>query len=201
MELDELKNLWVQHEKVLVENTWVNKELLRKMLTVNAEKRVDWIKIKSLAGLILPFIGFIFIVIPRLEFSPRFEVILGLILFLSMFILSYIWAIRLYLLIEKMSFNGPVLAVRKQLKLVEKYKLKIKKRAYVLAPLMIIGIFLSWGIPIFSSKMILFYLLCVIVFLVSAYIRSKHGLLAQLRKIDLDLDEISGLEPGPGETD
>ena len=201
MELDELKDLWIQHERMLAENTLVNKELLRKVLTLNAEKRIDWIKIKSLTGLILPLVGFIILVIPRLEFSLKFQVVLGLILFLSIFVLTYIWAIRLHLLIEKLSFNGPVLVVRKQLKLVQKYKLKIKRDGYMLAPFMIVGIFLSVGFPILSSKMIPFYVLCVVVFLVSTYIRSKHGLLVQLRKIDRELNEISKLESGSGETE
>ena len=42
--------------------------------------------------------------------------------------------------------------------------------------------------------MIPFYGLMVIVFLVSTYIRSKHGLAAQLRKINSDIEEISKLE-------
>lgn len=74
-----------------------------------------------------------------------------------------------------------------QLKLVEKYKLKITRNGFILNPFMIVGVFLS-------AKMIPFYALMVVVFLVSMYVRSKHGLLAQIRKIDRDIKEISKLE-------
>lgn len=194
MEMDELKRIWTQHEKMLVESTKVNKELLKKVLLVNAEKRIDWLKIRSLTGLILPFIGTVFLVIPHMQFTLEMDVVIGTVLFVPLYILGYIWAIKLYLHIERLNPNGPLTTVRKQLKLVEKYKLKTTKKCLLLAPFMIIGIFLSAGIPFLSPKMILFYALMVIVFLISTYIRTKHGLVAQVRKIDRDIEEISQLE-------
>jgi len=80
------------------------------------------------------------------------------------------------------------------LKLIEKYKLRTTKNSLTLAPFMMIGIFLSAGIPFLSTRMIPFYALMVLVFLLSTYIRTKHGLVAQVRKIDDDIEEISKLE-------
>ena len=194
MELDELKTIWTQHEKVLVENTVLNKELLRKLLIVNATKRIDWLKIRLLTGVILPLPLFILIVVPRIQFTLEFEVIIGTIVFLSIFVISYIWSIKVYIQIERLNPNGPVTTVRKQLKLAEKYKLKFTRYGYYLAPFMIVGIFLSAGIPFYSSEMILFYALMVVSFLIGLYVRSKHGLLVQIRKIDSDIEEISKLE-------
>ncbi len=92
----------IQHEKMLVENTVLNKTLLRKLLLVNAEKSIDWLKIRSLTSLILPLVLVIFIAIPRIQFTLKFDVVLGIVLFVSLSLLSYIWAIRVYLLIEKL---------------------------------------------------------------------------------------------------
>lgn len=197
MELDELKRLWLHHEQQLVASTRINRALLRRLLVTNSGKRIDWIKIKSLIGLILPLPLIAFIAFPRIEFVLRFDVILGIVLFVSLSVLTYIWAIRLYLLLEKLNIGESILHVRKQLKIIEKYKLKTRKNCLMLAPLMIIGIFLSAGIPFLSVKMIPFYALMVVVFLVSNYIRSRYGLLAQIRKIDTDLEEISKLENDP----
>ena len=194
MELDELKTIWTQHEKVLVENTVLNKELLRKLLKANAGKRIDWLKIRLLTGVILPLPLFILIVVPRIQFTLEFEVIIGTIVFLSIFVITYIWSIKVYIQIERLNPNGPVTTVRKQLKLAEKYKLKFTRYSYFLAPFMIVGIFLSAGIPFYSSEMILFYALMVVSFLIGLYVRSKHGLLVQIRKIDSDIEEISKLE-------
>ena len=194
MELDEFKAIWSQHERLLVESTTLNKEILKKVLIKNAEKRLDWMKIRSLSSLILPFLGIVFIVIPRIRFIPELDAILGLILFGSITVVTYIWAIQVYLKIEKLNLNESILSVRKQVKLVEKYKLKITRYGFILAPFMIVGIFLSVGITFLSSKMIPFYALMVISFLIGSYVRSKHGLVAQIQKIDKDIEEISNLE-------
>lgn len=194
MEYNEIKNIWIQHESMLMENTRVNRELLRKLLVTNAGKHIDWLKIRNLAGLILPFIILILIVIPRLEFTFEIDRVIGYVLFVPTYIVSYVWAIRLYLLIEKLNFKDPILAVSRQLRLVERYKLKIKRYNLMLAPLMIIGIFLSAGIPFLSVKMIPFYILMVISFLIGEYIRSKYGLVAQITRIDKEIEEITELE-------
>lgn len=194
MEIDEIKASWLQHEKMLVKNTRMNNDLLIKLLLKNAEKRIDWLKVKSLLGLILPIIAIIFIVIPRIQFTLEADFIIGTVLFVSLSVLTYIWAIKLYLRIERLNPSGPVTAVSKELKSLEKYKLKIRRQGLMLAPLMIIGVFLSAGIPFLSSKMIPFYVLMLISFLIGNYVQAKHGLVAQVRKIDREIEEISKLE-------
>jgi hypothetical protein len=194
MEFEELKTVWMQHEKMLVENTALNKKLLKKLLTVNTGRRIDWLKVRMLVAVILPLPLYIIIVIPRIQFTFDLDVVIGFLLFASISVVTYIWAIKLYLRIERLNLNGPITTVSKQLKLVEKYKLKITRNGYILAPFMIVGIFLSAGIPFLSAKMVLFYALMIVVFFISWYVRSKHGLVAQIRKIDREVEEISKLE-------
>jgi hypothetical protein len=64
----------------------------------------------------------------------------------------------------------------------------------MLAPLLIIGIFLSAGIPVFSAMMIPFYILMVIAFLIGQQISSRYGLVAQISRIDDEIKEIAALE-------
>ena len=194
MELEELKTLWTQHEKVLVENTVLNKQLLKKQLTVNTGRRIDWLKVRSFVAVILPLPLYFVIVIPRIQFTFDLDVVIGFLLFASISVITYIWAIKLYLRIERLKPDGPITSVSKQLKLVKKYKLKIRRYGYILAPFMIAGIFLSAGIPFASAAMIPFYALMVISFLIGLYVRSRHGMLVQIRKIERDIEEISNLE-------
>ena len=200
MELEEFNTIWAQHEKMLVENTVLNKQVLRKLLTVNTGRRIDWLKFRSLVAVILPLPLYAIIVIPRIQFTFDLDVVIGFILFASISVITYIWAIKLYLQIERLNLNGPITTVSKQLKLVEKYKLKMTRNGYILAPLMIVGIFLSAGMPFLSAKMIPFYALMIVVFFISLYVRSKHGLMAQIRKIDKEVEEISELELDSGFT-
>ena len=197
MELEELKTIWTQHEKMLVENTVLNKRLLKKVLAVNTRRRIDWLKVRSLIAVILPLPLYIFIVIPRIQFTFEPDKVIGFILFASISVITYIWAIKLYLRIERLNPDGPLTAVSKQLKLAEKYKLRITRNAYILAPFMIAGVFLSVGIPFLSARMIPFYALVIVVFLISLYVRSRHGFVAQIRKIDREIEEISDLEMDP----
>jgi len=194
MELSDIKRIWSQHESMLLEHTRINRELLGKLLLTNAGKRVDWLKIKTLAGLIWPIPVIILIVIPRIEFTLEIDRVIGYVLFIPLYVISYIWAIRLYLLIDKLNFKDPLLAVSKQLRVVERYKLKIRRYSLMLAPPMIIGIFLSAGIPVFSLMMIPFYILMVISFLIGQFVRSKYGLIAQINRIDQEIEEIRELE-------
>lgn len=194
MELEELKQTWSDHEKMLIENTVLNRELLMRVLLKSTEKHIDWLKIRSLAGLILPLILIIFIVLPRIRFSLEFDFIIGLILFVPLYILSYVWAIKLYIHIERLNPVGPVTAVSRQLKLIEKYKIKTTRDNYILAPFMIVGIFLSAGITFLSGKMIPFYVLMLISFFIGLYVRSKYGIVARVRKIEKEIEDISRLE-------
>jgi len=189
-----MKASWSRHEQQLIRQTRINQVLLRKLLISNAGKRIDWMKYRSLGSLILVTALVIILVIPRIQLVPEPEIIIGIILFGSMFILSYYWAVKLHLRIEGVRPDESLTSVRKQLKSVERYKLKITRYNFILAPFMITGIFLSLGIPFLSSRMVPFYALCILVFLASTYVRNRHGMLARIRKIDRDLEEISKLE-------
>lgn len=194
MELDELMTSWSRHEQKLVESTRINRALLSKLLILNTEKRIDWIKIRSLLSLIIHLPLLVFVVLPRIQFTLETDFIIGIVLFASLYIISYIWIIKLHFFIERLNLNESLTSVSKQLRLIEQYKLKITRNGHILAPFMIIGIFLSAGIPFFSTKMIPFYALMLIVFLLSTYVQTKHGLVARLRKLEKDIEEISLLE-------
>jgi len=194
MELQELQNIWVQYERDLAKNTQINKEILRNILLTKTEKKVNWLKIRSLINLIFPIPMFIFIVIPRLEFSLEIKFIVGIVVVVVFSIVSYAWAIKYYILVNKLDFYEPLTSVKKHLIEAEKYKFRITRFGLMLAPFMIIGIFLSVDFPIFSEKMILFYSLMLIVMILSAFIQKKHGVLANLKRIKRELEEIVKLE-------
>lgn len=197
MELDEIRAYWLQHEKKLVEHTRINTELLRRVLLINTDKRMNWLKIRTLVNLILPLLALLlalFIVIPRVEHTFNAEVIIGIAIFGSFSVITYTWAIRFYLLVDKLNLSESLTSVRKQLKMAEKYKTKMTKYGLMFAPFAVVGIFLSAGIPFLSAKMIPFYALMVIVFLISTYVRRKHGVVVQIKNINKDIEEISALE-------
>lgn len=194
MELQELQNIWIQYDRNLAENTKINREILRNILLTKTEKKVNWLKIRSLLSLILPIPMFVFIVIPHLEFSMDIKFITGTVTVAVFSIVSYTWAIKYYLLVNKLDFLEPITSLRKHLVEAEKYKYKITRFGLMLAPFMFVGVFLSARIPFFSEKMIPFYSLVLIVMILSAFIKRKHGVLTSLKRIKRELEEIVKLE-------
>lgn len=196
MELIELQNIWQQYDKKLSENTRLNKEILMKMLKSKPEKRVTWIKIRAAFNLILPIALILGILVPRVEFRNETGFYLGVSLFGLFFLLTYYWAIRYYLLINKIDFANSITEIRKDIKETEKYKIKMTKFGYIFLPLAMIGIFLIAEIPILSKGSFLPISLIILVFITSIYYTFKYSISARYKKLSMEIDEIEQLEKG-----
>jgi hypothetical protein len=194
MELIELQNIWQQYDKKLSENTRLNKEILKMMLKSKPEKRVTWIKLKAAFNLILPIVLIIGILVPRIEFRNETSFYIGFLLFGPFALLTYYWAIRYYLLINKIDFNQSITTIKKNIKEVEKYKIKMTKFGYILGPFAMTGVFLIANIPILSKNSFLPFLLIVSVFIISIYLTFKYSIFERFKKINMEIDEIEQLE-------
>jgi len=78
MEINELQMLWQQQNTHILENTRINKEVLKRILIMNPEKRINREKIKSLINLISPIALVIFIFIPNFHYRDTVIYITGL---------------------------------------------------------------------------------------------------------------------------
>jgi hypothetical protein len=194
MELMELQNIWQQYDKKISENINLNKEILRRMLQSKPEKMVTWIKIKAGFNLILPIVIIIVMMVPNIVFRNEINFYLGFLLFGSFGSITYYWAIRYYLLLNKLDFNNPVTLIKKDIKLVEKYKIKVNKFSYIFAPFGITGVFLIADIPILSKHSILPFSLIILVFASSIYISFKYSIIERFAKINKEIEEIERLE-------
>jgi hypothetical protein len=194
MELTELQNIWQQYDKKLSENTRLNKGILKMMLKSKPEKRVTWIKLKAAFNLILPIVLILGILVPRVEFRNETSFYIGFLLFGPFALLTYYWAIRYYLLITKIDFNQSITTIKKNIKEVEKYKIKITKFGYNFVPFAMTGVFLIANIPILSKHSILPISLIISVFIISAYITIKYSIFERFKTINREIEEIEQLE-------
>jgi hypothetical protein len=194
MELIELQNIWQQYDKKLSENTRLNKEILKMVLKSKPEKRVTWIKLKAAFNLILPIVLILGILVPRVEFRNETSFYIGFLLFGPFALLTYYWAIRYYLLITKIDFNQSITTIKKNIKEVEKYKIKITKFGYNFVPFAMTGVFLIANIPILSKHSILPISLIISVFIISAYITIKYSIFERFKTINREIEEIEQLE-------
>jgi len=194
MELIELQNIWQQYDKKISENMTLNKEILRRMLQSKPEKRISWIKLKAGFNLILPIVIILVIMIPHIAFRYEINFYIGILLFGSFAFITYYWAIRYYLLINKVDFNNPITLIKKDIKQVEKYKIKVTKFSYIFAPFGLTGVFLMANMPILSKHSLLPISLIIIVFLFSIYITFKFSIFERFAKINKEIEEIEKLE-------
>jgi hypothetical protein len=194
MELIELQGIWQQYDKKLSENTRLNKEILKIMLKSKPEKRVTWIKLTAAYRLLLPIVIILVMMVPRVEFRNETSFYVGFLLFGPFALLTYYWAIRYYLLISKIDFNNPVATIKKNIKEVEKYKIKMTKFGYIFAPFAMTGVFLIANIPILSKHSLLPISLIISVFIISLYVTFKYSIFERFKKLNMEIDEIEQLE-------
>ena len=72
------------------------------------EKKINWIKIEAGFNLILPIVLILGILLPRVEYRTESDFYIGFILFGIVSVISYYWAIRYYLLINKIDFKNSI---------------------------------------------------------------------------------------------
>ena len=195
MELDELQNIWLQYDRKITDNTQLNKEILKRMLMSKPEKRLNWIKIKAGFNVLSPAILILLIKVMDMKFSLTSNFYIGLSMFLTLFIINYIWNIRYFLLIRKIDFSGAILLIKKQIAELEKYKIKTTKIRYLLMPFSIIGIFFMLiQKPIFNTESIVMFVLIILVYISSIYYTFKYSISEQFRKLNKEIFEIEELE-------
>jgi len=201
MELNELQDIWLQYDRKIKDNTRLNKEILKRMLMSKPEKRLNWIKIKVGLRIFSPIILILLIAVMQLspmmniKFSFTVHFYIGLSLFLTIFIISYIWDVGYFLLIRKIDFSETILAIKKRIAELEKYKIKTTKIRYLIMPFAILGIFFMF-IPktIFNTESIIMFALIILVFISSIYYTFKYTIYEQFRKLNKEIDEITELE-------
>jgi len=195
MELNELQNIWVQYDQKITDNTRLNKEILKKILLSKPEKRLNWIKIKAGFKVFSPIILILLIKIMDMKFSFSLTFYIGLSLFLAIFVITYIWDVRYFLLIRKIDFSGAILSIKKQLVELEKYKIKTTRIRYLIMPFAILGIFFMLiQKPIFNTESIIMLVLIILVFISSIYYTFKYSIYEQYKKLNKEIIEIEELE-------
>ncbi len=195
MELIELENIWKEYDKKIINNTRLNKEILKRMLISKPEKQLNWIKIKATINVFSPLILPLLLLVMNVHFYLTINFYIGLVLFMAIYVITYIWDIRYFLLIRKIDFTQAILSIKKGIAELEKYKIKITRIRYILMPFAIFGIFLMLiQKPIFNKEFSIFLVLVVLVFISSIYYTFKYSIYERFRKLNSEIEEIEILE-------
>ena len=194
MELIELQALWQQYDKNILDSTKINKEVLKRILISKPEKRLNLEKIKAGLNLILPIVLILFILVPNIKFRHSIDFYVGIFIFGMVFSVLYYWSVRYYILIGRIDFSSPITLIKKNIKQLEKYKIKLKRFGFILMPFGFIGIFLLGEFPIFSKDSILPISLIILVMIISIYHTFKYSIFEQFRILNREIEEVEKLE-------
>jgi hypothetical protein len=197
MEMSELQYLWQEYNKKISETTSLNKEILRHILLEKPQRSFRWIKIKAGLRIFSPLLFVLLVMILKVQFNISTRFYIGLGLFLPVFIITYFWDVKYYMLLRGVDFSMPVLSIKKITAELEKYKIKTTKIRYLLMPLAMLGFLLMiiHKIPLnFSFLSVIPLLLIVLVFFSSMYITFKYSINERFKKLNKDISEIDKLE-------
>jgi len=194
MEITDLQNMWVQHDKKLSENTQINKDILKNILILKTERKFNWIRVKAIFNLILPIVLLTTILIPQLSFRSDIDFLTGGLLFGIVFIVGYFWSVQYFFKVSRIDFKNTITSTKKDIIELEKYKFKITKLSYILIPFALIGMFMMAEIPLFSKNTLLPIFLIILVMVVSIYITFKFSIIEFFKGIKREIIEIEKLE-------
>lgn len=194
MELSELQNLWLNNDQKLKENLRLNREILKQLLQKKPERRISWIKFQSTFRIILPLV-FLPIFISQVKFRDESSFYIGVFLFGSFCILTYVWAIMYFLKVMRIDFTNQIVLLKKQITELEKSKLKTTKIGLLLVPLALTGIYLTAGFRIHEITLysMLPLFLTVIVFASWVYIIFKYSIFERFRRLNQEINELEKL--------
>ncbi len=195
MELIELENIWKEYDKKVADNTRLNKEILKRILISKPERRFNWIKIKAGFNVFSPLILFFLLAMTNIQFQFTVNFYVGLSLFMVVYLITYIWDIKYYLLIRRTDFSNAILTIKKAVAELEKYKIRTTRIKYILMPFAIIGIFcMVIQKPIIHKESIVLFALIILVFFLSIYYTFKYSIYERFRVLNKEIEEVENID-------
>ncbi len=191
MEWTEFQGMWQQHDAHLAESIRTNREILRQVLCSKPEKRLRWMKVRAIYGMIIPIPILCIALIPNAKFRDEWDFYLGLILLVTIVAIGIYRAYQYYVLIQEINFTHPVAETKKQLIQLDKFRLKTLNYGF-LNFVALPAVILICQIPV--NVIFLWISIFIIVFAIGIrYIHSRR-FKKQLNDFDIELEKIEQLE-------
>jgi hypothetical protein len=203
METNKLQEMWTDFDKKISENTRLNKEILKKLLTSKSERRFSKMILKVGIEVVVIIIMLVYFFVKYVSFQPTLVFSLALTIFVAAIGIPIIGHIRYFLMLYKINFSESVLSLRKKINESERLKGKnIRRDRFMVLFLLISTWFISqdfkdvltfhskiFGEPLYVVTLIFSVIVSVIVVLSIKHFRDKT-----LDRLNSELTEIEELE-------
>lgn len=191
MEWTEFQGMWQQHDVHLAESIRINREILRQVLCSKPERRLRWMKVRAIYGMIIPIPILCIALIPNAKFRDEWDFYLGLILLVTIVAIGIYRAYQYYVLVQEINFTHPVAETKKQLIQLDKFRLKTLNYGF-LNFVALPAVILICQIPV--NVIFLWISIFIVVFAIGIrYIHSRR-FKKQLNDFDIELEKIEQLE-------
>lgn len=191
MEWTEFQGMWQQHDAHLAESIRINREILRQVLCSKPERRLRWMKVRAIYGMIIPIPILCIALIPNAKFRDEWDFYLGLILLVTIVAIGIYRAYQYYVLVQEINFTHPVAETKKQLIQLDKFRLKTLNYGF-LNFVALPAVILICQIPV--NVIFLWISIFIVVFAIGIrYIHSRR-FKKQLNDFDIELEKIEQLE-------
>lgn len=199
MEANELHGMWADFDKKVSENTRINKEVLKRMLVSNAEKKFSRVTVKVGLEVVVVLIMAVYFLVNHVSFQPTLLFYVGLTTFVTAIGIPIMGHIRYFNLLNKLRFSESVLSVKKKINESERVRAKNSRRDRYMVLLILLS---AWFISHDYSEVVSVHsklyvepvvILAVIVSVVVVYAitRFRNN---TLDKLTHELAEIEALE-------
>ncbi len=193
MEWTELQALWQQQDARIAESTRINKEILKRMIRKNSEKRLKWMKFWAAYGMIVPISVVCIALVSNIKFRNEWDFYLGLILLVITFTIDLYHTYQYYLSIRDINFTNQVAKTKKQLIQVDKLKRNISKWGFLTFLVALPGVCLIAQLPVINLRFVIFIIFITLFAMIKYYIHLKR-FKKQLSSFNAELNEIEQLE-------
>ena len=174
MEWTELQAMWQQYDARLVENTRINKEVLKRILRSKPEKRLKRMRGWAIYGMVAPIPVMCIAMIPNTKFRNEWDFYLGLFLLIVVFAIELYKTTQYFFLIRDVDFTHQVAKTKKQLVQLDESKLKSVKLGYLFLFAAMIGVALMCQIPVITKSFIGLTIFIILLSIVTNYIHLKN---------------------------
>lgn len=193
MDLNELKEKWLQQNQPSANNVGVNKEVLARIMSARTATKVTWLRIRSLGSLLVPLPLLVWAALTT-PFNPSVECYIAAPVVVLITLVYYVWAVRYHWLLNSLDMSQSLVSIQKALCATRRFKLKTTHYSLILAPFYIVGIFTLAQIPVFDVHMVPVYALILLVMGLTIYFSIRRGTLIQLKQLDEEIAVLTALE-------
>jgi len=194
MELTELKNILAVCDKKISESVHINRKALKILLTDSSKKRINKEKARALLYVLSPFILCGIIAISDIQFHYNINFYIGVSLFVTIYSALYLFDVKYYISLCRIDFSEPVLFIKKQIKELERLKIKMNRIRYICMPVAIFSILLILLPEVaFTSEFIIMLILIGMVFVGSLYY-TRHSIQKRYNALNKEIEELESLE-------